>query len=136
MEWPFTGKSRKSSKGWIRKNLRFHPSYQFCEFSSKMTISTWKWKFRIFSESSLWFICQRIFLWFFLIDDNFDLKMEILNFLGIQPMVYLSKNMRHIICYWYSAEILLNLNIKDSIWLTCLKALIGYVGPLYEVLQG
>ena len=37
-EWQFSGKLRKSYVGWIRKNERIRPSYDFCDFISKMTI--------------------------------------------------------------------------------------------------
>ena len=39
-ELPFSGKSRKSYKGYIRENLGFQPSYHFCDFLSKMTLET------------------------------------------------------------------------------------------------
>ena len=63
------GYFRKNSwkPGWIRKNPRIHPSYHFCNFHSKMSISTWKWNFWFFSEFSLvMHIGTYLVFWWFL----------------------------------------------------------------------
>ena len=41
-KWSFSGKSRKSYLGRIRKDPRIHPSYYFCDFPSKMADLGWK----------------------------------------------------------------------------------------------
>ena len=52
MEWKFSRKSWESYKGWIRQNPGIHPSYHFCDFSSKSAILKCKVEFWNFSESS------------------------------------------------------------------------------------
>ena len=49
----FAQNLKKSYIGWTRKNPGIHPSYNFCDFPSKMTIWAQKWKFWNFSEFSL-----------------------------------------------------------------------------------